>query len=166
MGGPKAAAAPPTADHRPIAAPLRAGPKAGSRRPSEVGNMSAPPLAWRMRAATRSPSDGATAHRADEAVKMPSPSRKAFFRPVRSAQRPAGTSKEAKTMVYALSTHDIERSDSPWKLGEMLGKAMFTMNRSSDDRNTPVSTTSAVRVGRAADGLWVSPRNAVSCVTK
>ena len=37
IGGPKAAAAPPTADHRPIAAPLRSGPKAGSSSPSEVG---------------------------------------------------------------------------------------------------------------------------------
>ena len=88
IGGPKAAAAPPTADHRPIAAPLRAGPKAGSRRPSDVGNMSAPPLAWRMRAATRRLSDGATAHRAEDAVKMPRPRRKAFFRPVRSAHLP------------------------------------------------------------------------------
>jgi hypothetical protein len=52
-----------------------------------------------MRAAMSSPSDGATAHRADEAVKMPSPSRKARLRPARSAQRPAGTSRAAKTMV-------------------------------------------------------------------
>jgi hypothetical protein len=31
----------------------------------------------------------------------------------------------------------------------MLGKAMLTMNRSSDDRKTPVSTTSEVTVGPA-----------------
>ena len=64
-----------------------------------MGSISAPPLAWRMRAATRRSSEGATAHRADEAVKMPSPMRKARLRPARSAQRPAGTSSEAKTMV-------------------------------------------------------------------
>ncbi len=61
--------------------------------------MSAPPLAWRMRAATRRLRDGARAHRAEDAVKMPSPSRNAFFRPVRSAHLPAGTSRAANTMV-------------------------------------------------------------------
>ena len=97
--GPKAAAAPPTADHRPMAAPLRAGPKAGSSSPSEVGSIKAPPLACRMRAAISAPSDGATAQSVDAVVKMPNPMRNAFLRPVRSAQRPAGTSSEAKTMV-------------------------------------------------------------------
>ena len=53
IGGPKAAAAPPTADHSPMAAPLRAGPKAGSSRPSEVGSMRAPPIACSTRAPTR-----------------------------------------------------------------------------------------------------------------
>ena len=99
MGGPKAAAAPPTADHRPMAAPLRPGPKAGSSSPSEVGSMSAPPLACSTRAPTRKPSEGATAHSAEEAVKTASPRRKALLRPVRSAQRPAGTRTAAKTMV-------------------------------------------------------------------
>ena len=37
---------------------------------------------------------------------------------------------------------------SPWKLAEMLGKAMLTMKRSSEERNTPVSTIRAVRTGR------------------
>ena len=58
MGGPKAAAAPPTADHRPMAAPLRSGPKAGRSRPSEVGSMSAPPVACSTRAPTRKSSAG------------------------------------------------------------------------------------------------------------
>ena len=61
--------------------------------------MSAPPVACSTRAATRKPSDGATAHSADEAVKTARPMRKAFLRPARSAQRPAGTSAAAKTMV-------------------------------------------------------------------
>ena len=99
MGGPKAAAAPPTADHSPMAAPLRAGPKAGRSRPSDVGSMSAPPNAWSTRAPTRNSREGATAHSAEEAVKTPRPIRKAFLRPARSAQRPAGTSAAAKTMV-------------------------------------------------------------------
>ena len=99
IGGPNAAAAPPTADHRPIAAPLRAGPKAGRRRPSDVGSMRAPPSACRMRAATRNSSDGATAQSADEVVKTASPSRKASLRPARSAQRPAGTKAAAKAIV-------------------------------------------------------------------
>ncbi len=61
--------------------------------------MSAPPLAWSTRAPTRNPSEGATAHSAEEAVKTASPRRKALLRPVRSAQRPAGTRTAAKTMV-------------------------------------------------------------------
>jgi hypothetical protein len=99
MGGPRAAAAPPTADHSPMAAPLRSGPKAGRSRPSEVGSMRAPPLAWRMRAAMSRPRVGLSAQRADDAVKMPNPMRKARLRPARSAQRPAGTSRAANTMV-------------------------------------------------------------------
>ena len=58
----------------------------------------------------------------------------------------------------------MELNDSPWKLFEMLGKAMLTMNRSSDDRNTPVSTTRAVRVGCDPEGLAVLPGSVVSCV--
>jgi len=99
MGGPNAAAAPPTADHRPMAAPLRAGPKAGRSSPSDVGSISAPPRACTTRAATRKPSVGATAHSAEAAVKAPSPSRKARLRPARSAHRPAGTRAAANTMV-------------------------------------------------------------------
>ncbi len=114
MGGPNAAAAPPTADHRPMAAPLRAGPKAGSNRPREVGSMRAPPVAWRTRAPMRNSRLGAMAHRADAAAKIPSPSRKARLRPARSDQRPAGTRTAAKTMVYALNTHDSELRLSPW----------------------------------------------------
>ena len=98
-GGPSAAAAPPTADHSPMAAPLRAGPKAGRSSPSEVGSMSAPPVACRTRAPTRKSSEGATAHSAEEAVKMANPSRNALLRPARSAQRPAGTRAAANTMV-------------------------------------------------------------------
>ena len=99
IGGPRAAAAPPTADHSPMAAPLRSGPKAGSRSPRDVGSMSAPPVACRTRAATRNPSVGATAQSAEEKVKTASPRRKAFLRPVRSAQRPAGTRAAANTIV-------------------------------------------------------------------
>jgi hypothetical protein len=58
----------------------------------------------------------------------------------------------------------MELNDSPWKLVEMPGKAMLTMNRSSDERNTPVSTTRAVSVGRDPIGLSVLPGRAVSCV--
>jgi hypothetical protein len=60
----------------------------------------------------------------------------------------------------------MELNDSPWKLFEMLGKAMFTMNRSKDERNTPVSTTSAVSVGRDPVVLVVLPGMEVSCVMR
>ena len=51
----------------------------------------------------------------------------------------------------------MELNDSPWKLFEMLGKAILTMNRSKDERNTPVSTTRAVSVGRAPPAVAVFP---------
>jgi hypothetical protein len=89
--------------------------------------------------------------------------RKARLRPARSAQRPAGTSSAANTMVYALRIQDSELRLSPWKFNEMLGKAMLTMKRSSEERNTPVSTTRAVRVG--CDGVGVPSCNSVGCVT-
>jgi hypothetical protein len=57
-------------------------------------------------------------------------------------------------------------NDSPWKLFEMLGKAMFTMNRSSEERKTPVSTTSAVRVGCASDVDVLGPGTTVSSVMR
>ena len=41
---------------------------------------------------------------------------------------------------------------SPWKFAEILGKAMLTMKRSSEERNTPVSTIRAVRTGRPPSG--------------
>jgi hypothetical protein len=116
-----------------------------------------------MRAATKRPREGATAHRADDAVKMPRPTRKALLRPARSAHLPAGTSRDANTMVYALNTHDMELNDSPWKLFEMLGKAIFTMNRSSEERKTPVSTTIAVNVGWDVDPFVGPLGTAVSC---
>jgi hypothetical protein len=52
-------------------------------------------------------------------------------------------------MVYALSTHESELRLSWWYVAEMLGKAMLTMKRSSEDRKTPVRTIRAVRTGRA-----------------
>jgi hypothetical protein len=60
----------------------------------------------------------------------------------------------------------MELRDSPWKLFEMLGKAMFTMNRSNDERNTPVSTTRAVSVGRDPVSLAALPGRVVSCVMR
>ena len=153
IGGPKAAAAPPTADHSPIAAPLRSGPKAGRSKPSEVGSIE--------RAAGGLQDAGGDedaerrrgrAQRPTTAVKMARPMRKARLRPVRSAQRPAGTRAAAKTIVYALRTHESELRLSPWKFFEMLGKAMLTMKRSREERNTPVSTISGGQDGVAALG--------------
>ena len=69
-------------------------------------------------------------------------------------------------MAYALSTQERELVLSPWKLVEMLGKAMLTMKRSREERNTPVSTIRAVRTGRARFGVSVAPGLAVSSVTK
>jgi hypothetical protein len=48
----------------------------------------------------------------------------------------------------------------------MLGKAMLTMKRSSEERNTPVSTIRAVRTGRPPFGVSAVLEGAVSSVTK
>jgi hypothetical protein len=69
-------------------------------------------------------------------------------------------------MAYALSTQESERVLSPWKLAEMLGKAMLTMKRSREERNTPVSTIRAVRTGRLPLSVPAESAVAVSSFTK
>src|SRR6185436_8708314 len=111
--------------------------------PSEVGKSSAAPAAWRTRAATRKPTDGAAAHAADAAVKRLMPIRNARFRPVRSAQRPAGISSAANTIAYAFRIHERLARLVPAKSRWMSGNAMLTMNRSRLATNTPTETMAA-----------------------
>ena len=99
IGGPSAAATPPTADQMPIASARCSTGKAGRIRPRVVGSIIAPPAAWRTRAATRKGIEGATAQRAEAAAKSSRPATKTRLRPTRSAIRPAGTSSAAKTIA-------------------------------------------------------------------
>ncbi len=99
IGGPSAAATPPTADQMAIANGRCAAGKAGRIRPSVVGSIIAPPAAWRTRAATRKGIEGAAAQRPEAAAKSSRPEMKTRLRPIRSAMRPAGTSRAAKTIA-------------------------------------------------------------------
>jgi hypothetical protein len=145
MTGPAAAAVPPTAAHRPIASPRFSGGNSGSSRPSDDGVRIAAPAACATRAATRTSTDGAAAHAALATVKSARPPRNARLRPVRSAQRPAGTRSAAKTIAYALSTQESDASDVPSKSRWMSGNAMLTMKRSRLATKTPTETIAATR---------------------
>src|SRR4051812_23419839 len=74
-------------------------------------------------------------------VKSASPSRKPRLRPRMSAQRPAGTSRAATTIAYALRTQDSDDSEEPPKSRPMSGNAMLTMKRSRLAMKTPTHTT-------------------------
>jgi len=80
---------------------------------SEVGISTAAPAACTTREATSQPIPGDTAHSTEPTVKTVSPSRKPALWPPRSASLPATTSSAAKTIAYALSTHDSDPSDAP-----------------------------------------------------
>ena len=95
IGGPAAAATPPTAAQMPTAAARFSGGYSGSSRPSEVGNIAAAPTPCATRAATRTGTDGAAAHAAEASVNSPIPETNARLRPARSAHRPSGTSSAA-----------------------------------------------------------------------
>src|SRR5450755_3905041 len=153
MGGPAAAATPPTAAQIPTAAPRFSGGNSGSSRPSEVGSMNAAPAACATRAPTSTATDGAAAHAAEARLNRPSPSRKPRLRPARSAHRPAGTSSAAKVIAYAFRTQDRPARLTPVNSRWMSGKAMLTMNRSSEAMKTPIDTVSVTFVRRDITGL-------------
>src|SRR6202035_506535 len=81
---------------------------AASSSDSDAGTIAPAPAAWTTRAAIRRPTPGASPHSTDPAVNPASPATNNRRRPIRSAHRPAGTSTDANTIVYALSTQDSE----------------------------------------------------------
>jgi hypothetical protein len=91
IGGPRAAATPPTADQIPTAIARCSAGKAGRIRPRVAGSIIAPPVAWTILAPTRKGTEGATAQRKEAAEKVSRPVMKTRFRPTRSAHLPAGT---------------------------------------------------------------------------
>src|SRR5207253_1390584 len=108
--GPAAAAIPATAVQIPSAQERRSTGTAFRRIESEVGVTAAAPAAWINLAAVSEIGPTASAHRAEAIVKRRRPPTKTRRWPIRSARRPAGTSKAAKTIAKPLRIHDrLER---------------------------------------------------------
>jgi len=82
-----------------IAAAFFAGGVTDSSRPRDAGTSSAPPPAWMTRAATSSHTPVEAAHQAEDSANTTTPARNAVRRPIRSASRPAGTSRAAKMIA-------------------------------------------------------------------
>ena len=150
IGGPRAAAAPPTADHRPMAAPLRSGPNAGRSRPSEVGQHEGAADRLQDPGADQEAEgrgDGAEGGRGGEDG-QPEEEGPLAPGPVGPA---AGRDQGGGEHDRVGAQHPRERAQALAVVaGRDAGKAMLTMNRSSEERNTPVRTIRAVRTGRAA----------------
>src|ERR1039457_5169919 len=113
MTGPSAAPSAPIADHVPMAC-ARAGPgTAANKSESDAGTIMPAPIAWMRRAATNSDTSGVTPERIDPNVKTTRPATNIRRRPMRSAQRPAGTSTAANRIEYPFRTQLNESSDEP-----------------------------------------------------
>ena len=97
--GPAAAASAPTAPQMPTAVARFSRGNSPSTSAREDGRSAAAPTAWMTRAAISRPAVGAAPANAEETVKMTTPAKKTLRRPMRSAKRPAGTSRAAKTIV-------------------------------------------------------------------
>src|SRR6185437_7208135 len=87
------------AQRRPGADRRGAGGTAASSSDSDAGTIAPAPAAWTTRAAISAPTPGASAHSTEPRLNPASPSTNRRRRPTRSAQRPAGTSTAANTIV-------------------------------------------------------------------
>ena len=121
--GPKAPATAPIAPQIATATGTFSLGKVCSTRASDDGTSAAAPTACRTRAATRNPAVGARPHSIEARVNTTTAVRNVRRRPTRSARRPAGISKAAKTIVYAFSTHDSEEALTPLKSARIAGNA-------------------------------------------
>lgn len=66
---------------------------------NDAGTIAPPPMACTSLAAINTLTPGASPHASDPTLNVTSPARNMRLRPIRSAQRPAGTSVAAKTIV-------------------------------------------------------------------
>src|SRR5215469_6163576 len=144
--GPSAAPSAASADQVPIALARPGTGTLASSRESEAGTIRPAPAAWMVRAAISSGTPGDRAHSAEPRLKPAKPATKIPRRPTLSAQRPAGTSTAANTIVYAFSTQDSELRLVPWYSRPMYGNARFTMNRSRLDMKTASARTPTMAV--------------------
>ncbi len=92
-------------------------------RASDDGISEAAPAAWSTRKPIKVSAVGATPHAIEAAVKAADPARNTRRCPTRSASLPAGMSNAAKTMVYALRTHDSVDGLDDEKVRVMSGNA-------------------------------------------
>ena len=99
MTGPSAAPSAPRADQVPMAFGRAGAGTAASSSDSDAGTIAPAPAAWTTRAAISAPTPGARPHSTEPTVNPASPATNSRRRPIRSAQRPAGTSTAANTIV-------------------------------------------------------------------
>ena len=130
----------------------------GGQEQSEGGRAasSAPPVAWSTRAPTRKPSDGRQRAQGGRGGEDGQADEEGLLAPGPVGPAPGGD-EGGREDDRVGAEHPRQRAEAlAVEGGEMLGKAMLTMNRSREDRNTPVSTIRAVRPGagraRDADG--------------
>ena len=127
---------PEMAAHTPKASPRSRGSKLTCTSDNVAGIMAAAPTACAVRAATSRPIVGARPHAADAIPNSASPMRNTRLRPNMSPVRPSGMSSDAKTSVYALSTHStLERPAFSPRI--IAGIEMLTMVLSTTTRNRP-----------------------------
>ena len=89
--GPNALPSPATPSTSPPASPALRGGQRANVIPRTAGHMIAPPTPISARAASRTPSDGAIAATAENAAKIPAPTKNSRRRPNMSASRPPVT---------------------------------------------------------------------------
>src|SRR5581483_2440264 len=106
---------------------------------------------------------GASPHAAEPTRKSTTPPRKTRLLPTRSARRPAGTSSEANTMLYALITHDRSPRVAVGKVLLIDGKAMFTIVASRKLMKTATDVTARMSHLRCMKKLTIAR---LSCFTQ
>src|SRR6185503_19798183 len=102
-----------------------------------------------MRAPTRKTTLGASPHSIDAIVKRTAAVRNVRRRPTRSASRPAGISRAANTIGYALRIQDSDDGDAEEKPALIEGKAtnkiVVSRNAANTARLVLANTTHGLR---------------------
>src|ERR1700722_446951 len=128
----------------------------GYSRPSEVGTIIAAPTAWIARPAMSIANVGASAQISDARVNTTTPASRMFLRPRRSATRPAGTSIEANTIAYTLSTHDTADRFAPPKSAEIGTMATLTTKKPTCATNATINSSPRIAQRRGSAMSWAT----------
>ncbi len=129
--GPRPTAIPVTLLKMPIAQPLRSGGKAADSSASASGSITAAPAPCTALAAISTPALGDSAHAADAAVKIATPTASIARLPSRSPSAAPVSSSTAKLSVYAFTVHSSAASEA-CKCTLITGSAVATTWMSSD----------------------------------